>query len=51
MTNWVKSVRILSFYGPHFSAFGLNTERYQFEYGKIILNKDTFYAVINFAKK
>ena len=26
--HWVKSVRIRSYSGPHFPAFGLNTERY-----------------------
>ena len=26
--NCVKSVRISSYYGPHFPAFGLNTEEY-----------------------
>ena len=48
----VKSVRIWSYSGPHFPAFGLNTERYgdiQFECGKmrtrITPNTDTFYAV------
>ena len=51
----VKSVRIRSYYGPHFSAFGLNTERYstplriQSECGKIRTritpNTGTFYAV------
>ena len=41
----VKSVRIRSFSGPHFPAFGLNTERYgvsiriQSEYGKIRTRK------------
>ena len=51
----VKSVRIRSYSGLHFPAFGLNTERYgvslriQFKCGKmrtrITLNTDTFYAV------
>ena len=51
----VKSVYIGSYFGPHFAAFGLNTERYgvslriQPECGKmrtrIISNTDTFYAV------
>ena len=54
----VKSVRIRSFSGPYFLAFGLNTERYsvslriQFECKKIrtrkILNTDTFYRVLFF---
>ena len=54
----VKSVRIRSFSGPYFLAFGLNTERYsvslriQFECKKIrtrkILNTDTFYRVLLF---
>ena len=26
--HWIKSVRIRSYFGPHFPAFGLNTERY-----------------------
>ena len=52
----VKSVRILSFSGPYFPAFGLNTERYgvslriQSECRKKrtrkSLNTDNFYAVI-----
>ena len=54
-----KSVRIRSFSGPYFPAFGLNTERYgvsvriQSECGKIRTRKtpntDTFYAVILFS--
>ena len=54
-THCVKSVRIRSYSGPHFPAFGLNTERYsvslriQSECGKIRTritpNRDTFYAV------
>ena len=50
-----KGVRIRSYSGPYFSAFGLNRERYfvslriQSECGKILtritLNTDTFYAV------
>ena len=54
-THCVKSVRIRSYSRPHFSAFGLNTERYslslriQSECGKmrtrITPNTDTFYAV------
>ena len=52
----VKSVRIRSYSGPHFPAFGLSTERYsvslrvQSECGKmgtrISPNTDTFYPVI-----
>ena len=52
----VKIVRIWSYSGPYFPAFGLNTERYfvslsvQSECGKIRTritpNADTFYAVI-----
>ena len=51
----VKSVRIQSYSGPYFPAFGLNTKRYsvsiriQIECGKIQTritpNKDSFYAV------
>ena len=51
----LKSVHIRSYSGPHFPAFGLNTERYgvslriQFECGeiqtRITPNTDTFYAV------
>ena len=51
----VKSVHIRSYSGPHFSAFGLNTERFsvslhiQSECEKmrtrITRNTDTFYAV------
>ena len=59
-TDWdephhVKSVRIRSYSGPYFPAFGLNTERYrlslriQSECGKIRTritpNTDTFHAV------
>ena len=53
--HWVKSVRIQSFSGPYFLAYGLNTERYkvslriQSECGKIqirkTLNMDNFYTV------
>ena len=61
MVHCVKSVRIRSYSGvilsyPHFSAFGLNTERYevclriQSEYGKmrtrITPNTDTFYEMV-----
>ena len=52
----VKSVRIRSYSGPYFPAFGVNTERYgvslriQSECGKIWTRKtpntDTFHAVI-----
>ena len=51
----MKSVCIMSYSGPYFSAFGLNTERQsvclriQSEHGKmrtrITTNTDTFYAV------
>ena len=56
-TNYhcVKSARIRSYSGPHFPAFGMNTERYglslpiQSECGKIrtrkTRNTDTFHAV------
>ena len=54
----VKSVRIRSYSGPHFPAFGLNTERYkvslriQSECGKIRTritpNTDTVYPVFSF---
>ena len=54
--HYVKSVRIDSYSGPYFPAFGLNTERYavslriQSECGKIqtriIPNTDTFYALL-----
>ena len=57
----VKSVRIRSYSGPHFPAFGLNTERFagslriQSECGKmptrITPNRDTFYAVIMMQRK
>ena len=53
----VQNVRIRNYSGPHFLAFGLNTERYgvslriQSECGKIRTrttpNTDTFYAVRN----
>ena len=52
----VKRVRIRSYSGPHFPAFGLNTERYgvslriQAKWRKIrsaiTPNTDTFYVVI-----
>ena len=51
----VKGVRVWSYSGPHFSAFGVNTERYsvslliQSKCGKMRIritpNMDTFYAV------
>ena len=51
----VKSVRIRSYSGPHFTAFGLNMERYEVSFrtpsecGKmwtrITPNMDTFHAV------
>ena len=47
---YVKGVHIRSYCGPHFSAFGLNTERYpvslriQFECRKM-RTRITFYAV------
>ena len=54
-SHCVKSVRIRSYSGPHFPAFGLNTERsgvslrIQSECGKIRTritpNTDIFYAV------
>ena len=49
---YVKSVRIESYSGPHFPAFGLNTERFriQSECGKlrtrIAPNTDTLWAVV-----
>ena len=53
----VKIVRIRSYSGPYFPAFGLNTERYfvsllfHSEYGKmrtrISPNTDTFHALLN----
>ena len=53
--HYVKIFRIRSYFGPHFPAFGLNTERYgvslriQSESGKmrtrITPNTDTFHAV------
>ena len=56
MLYGVKSVRIRSFAGPYFPAFGLNTARYevsrpiQSECRKIWTrktpNKDTFHAVL-----
>ena len=54
-SHFVKSVRVRSYSGPHFPAFGLKTERYgvsfhiQSKYGKIRTsitpNTDTFYTV------
>ena len=56
-THCLKSVRIRSYSGPYFPAFGLNTERFrrslriQSECGKmrtrITPNMDTFYAVVS----
>ena len=56
-THCVKSVRIRSYFGPHFPTFGLNKERYgvslhiQSECGKmrtrITPNTDTFHAVLD----
>ena len=47
--HYIKSIRIRSFSGPYFTAFGLNTESIQSECGKIRIRKtpntDTFYAV------
>ena len=50
----VRSVRIRGYFGPHFSAFGLNTERYSVSLRiqskcrkmrtRITPNTDTFYA-------
>ena len=59
MNEWLwMCVRIRSFTGPYFLAFGLNTKRYsvflpiQSEWGKIrnrkTPNTDTFYAVSYF---
>ena len=55
--DFIKRVRIWSYSGPHFPAFGLNTERYgvslrvQSKCGKIrtrvTANVDTFYVVLN----
>ena len=55
-SHYVKSVRISSYSGPYFPAFGLNTERYgvslriESECGKmrtrITRNTDTFHVVI-----
>ena len=58
-SHCVKSVRIQSYSGPYFPAFGLNTERYSERYSvslriqsecekiqaRITPNTDTFYAV------
>ena len=46
MLHCIKSVRIRSYSGPHFLAFGLNTKRY--DQNRITPNMDTFYAVLNF---
>ena len=57
LQHCVKSVRIRSYSGQHFRAFGLNKERYriQSECGKmrtrITPNTDTFYAVQGFLKE
>ena len=59
-SSCMKSVRIRSYYGPYFPAFGLNTKRYsvslriQSEYGKIRTritpNTLTFHAVTDLGK-
>ena len=43
----VKSVRIRSYSGPYFTAFGLNMERYEVMWTRITPNMDTFHAVEN----
>ena len=48
--HFIKSVRIQSYSGPHFSAFGLNTEReylsvFSLNGGKCRPNRVTFYTV------
>ena len=60
MNHCVKSVSIRTYSGPHFRAFGLNTERYgvslsiQSECGKmwtrITPNTDGFHAVIHYER-
>ena len=60
-SSCMKSVRIRSYCGPYFPAFGLNTKRYsvslriQSECGemriRITPNTDTFYAVNVFLNK
>ena len=55
--NYLKSVRVRSYSGPHVPAFGLNTKRYfvslrtQSKCGKmrtrITPNTHTFYAVVD----
>ena len=55
VNHCVESVRVRSYFGPHFPAFGLNTERYelslriQSECGKmrtrITPNTNSFHAV------
>ena len=40
-----KSVRILNYSGPHFPAFGQNTERYEVEtYQKSMMDQLTIFA-------
>ena len=56
VVHYVKSIRIRSYSGPHFPAFGLNAERYSVSLRiqsecvkiqtRITPNKDTFYAVV-----
>ena len=45
--HYVKSVRIRSYSGPHFPAFGLNTERWKIRTRKT-LNTDTFHVVYRY---
>ena len=59
-SHFVKSVRIRSYFGPHFPAFRLNTERYFLSLriqskcekmrARITPNTDTFYLVNDLVK-
>ena len=41
-----KSVRIRSYFGPHFPAFGLNTERFSPNAGKCVLQNNSEYGSV-----
>ena len=36
LTHFVESVRISSYSGPYFLAFGLNTDQHNYEYGHFL---------------
>ena len=54
-TQWLKRVRIRSYSGLHFHAFGLNTERYFFRSAQLDFTIDflnlVFYLLVTIQKK